>query len=168
MPNSDGRRNELLGLLAEISSKLEAWNPADVSEWDQSPFGWLRQLPSRTRGATGENFIADWREALGYAVEPAGDSEADRLIQDRRVEIKLSTLWASGRFKFQQIRDQNYEIMICIGLAPHLEDTAIWIIPKRVLMERPDGVSGQHSGADAAETLWLDVRADDPPSWMAR
>lgn len=168
MPNSDQRRDELLSLLAEISSNLEASRSPEDREWAQSPFGWLRQLPSRARGATGENLITDWCEALGYTVEPAGVSDADRLIEGRRVEIKLSTLWANGRFKFQQIRDQDYEIMICIGLTPRLEDVAIWIIPKQILMTRPDGVSGQHGGAGAVETLWLDVRVGDPPQWMAR
>ena len=168
MANSDGRRDELLRSLAAISAELESQRPSSGDEWDQSPFGWLRRLPPRSRGAEGENLVADWCERLGYAVGPTGDSEADRVIAGRRVEIKLSTLWANGRFKFQQIRDQDYEIMICIGLTPRLEDVQIWIIPKEVLMERPVGVSGQHSGADATETLWLDVRINAPPPWLAQ
>lgn len=44
----------------------------------------------------------------------------------------------------------------------------MWAIPKEVLMERPVGISGQHGGADATETLWLDVRVDLPPPWLAR
>lgn len=168
MASSDGRRDELLRRLAEISAELETQRSSSEREWDQSPFGWLRRLQSRSRGAEGENLVAAWCERLGYAVEAPSDSEADRIIAGRRVEIKLSTLWANGRFKFQQIRDQNYEIMICMALSPQLEDVAIWAIPKPILMARPDGVSGQHGGAGATETLWLDVRAGAPPSWMAR
>lgn len=162
------RRDELLQILARTSADLETARLAQEDEWTQSPFGWLKRLPSRSIGAEGEKLVAAWCAALGYAVGPTGDGEADRLIQGRRVEIKLSTRWANGRFKFQQIRDQDYEIMICIALSPRLEDTAIWAIPKEVLMDRPDGVSGQHGGAGATETLWLDVPADAPPLWMER
>ena len=168
MANSDSRRDELLRSLAEISAELESQRSSSEGEWVQSPFRWFRRLPSRSRGAEGENLVAAWCERLGYAVGPTGDSEADRMIAGRRVEIKLSTLWANGRFKFQQIRDQDYEIMICIGLTPRLEDVQIWAIPKETLMKRPVGVSGQHSGADATETLWLDVRIDSPPPWLAQ
>lgn len=92
MANSDSRRDELLRNLAEISAGLEAQRSFDEREWDQSPFGWLRRLPPRARGAEGEKLIAAWCEALGYAVEPASGSDADLLIEGRRVEIKLSTL----------------------------------------------------------------------------
>ena len=162
------RREELLQILAQTSAKLESANLSQNDEWAHSPFGWLKRLPSRSIGAAGEALVAAWCAALGYTVEPTGDGEADRLIQGRRVEIKLSTRWASGGFKFQQIRDQDYEIMICIALSPRLEDTAIWVIPKAVLMDRPAGISGQHGGAEATETFWLDVRTDAPPPWMAR
>ena len=168
MTDMNERRDELLRVLAQTSAELEAARLAQDDEWAQSPFGWLKRLPSRSIGAAGENLVAAWCAALGYTVEPTEDGEADRLIQGRRVEIKMSTRWANGRFKFQQIRDQNYEIMICIALSPRLEDTAIWVIPKAVLMDRPAGVSGQHGGAGAIETLWLDVPAGAPPPWMER
>jgi hypothetical protein len=48
------------------------------------------------------------------------------LINGHRVEIKFSTLWQEGIYNFQQIRDQNYEYAVCLGISPfeaHCETT---------------------------------------------
>ena len=42
-------------------------------------------------------------------------------------------LWQTGTYKFQQIRNQNYRFVVCLGISPH--DAHCWIIPKNVLME---------------------------------
>ena len=44
------------------------------------------------------------------------------------MEIKFSTLWKSGVYKFQQIRDQEYDAMVLLGISPF--SAACWIVPK--------------------------------------
>jgi len=126
-------------LLASIAASLEHdYLDPEEALWKDSPFGWIRMTPSRRRGKIGEQLIASWCAAKGLNVVRSGDSEADRIIEGRRVEIKFSTLWASGVYTFQQIRDQNYSYLICLGLPPF--DAHCWVISKDLLRQRVIGI----------------------------
>ena len=94
-------------LLAGIATMLQVDYPEN-DDWAGSPFAWIKQRPSRQVGKIGEQLVSGWCAAKGLSVGPSGDTEADKVIQGQRVEIKFSTLWKSGLFKFQQIRDQDY------------------------------------------------------------
>jgi hypothetical protein len=61
--------------------------------WAGSPFAWIRTRPSRQVGKIGEQLVAGWCAAKGLDVTRSSNSEADRVIAGRRVEIKFSTLW---------------------------------------------------------------------------
>jgi hypothetical protein len=96
------------------------------------------------------------------------DSDADRLVNGRRAEIKFSTLWKSGVYKFQQLRDQNYEFVICLGVSPN--DAHCWVIPKAEIMRRwgaRDGVVPQHGGSGGTDTAWLSFDVASVPPWLA-
>jgi hypothetical protein len=153
-------------LLAEISESLQADYISDENDpWAESPFRWIKTLPSRTVGAVGERLVHEWAESQKFTVKRTGDSDADRLIANKRVEIKCSTLWKNGVFKFQQIRDQNYDFCVCLGIEPH--KVHAWIIPKAELMEDKPGLSHQHGGAAGTDTRWLSFEANNPPVWLA-
>lgn len=133
--------------------------------WANSPFGWIRKLPSRTVGAIGEKIVSAWSEEQGFRVARTGDSDADRLINGYRVEIKFSTLWTGlGGFKFQQIRDQDYEYCFCLGVSP--DAVQAWFIPKAELMRLRPGLSHQHGGSAGQDTFWLAFEAENPPAWL--
>ncbi len=122
-------RDSNVQLLATIAATLQQeYVSTGVDPWLQSPFAWIRTLRSRRIGKVGEQLVSEWCEANGFKVTRSPDTEADRLIGGRRVEIKFSTLWDSGVYKFQQIRDQNYEYVVCLGISPF--DAHCWIIPK--------------------------------------
>lgn len=133
--------------------------------WNGSPFQWILGLPSRSRGAVGEALVAGWCAAKGFDVVRSPDSQADRVIAGRRVEVKFSTLWKSGGFKFQQIRDQDYDFCFCLGVSPF--DAQAWLLPKAVLHEYVIGHMGQHTGAGGQDTAWLGFQANAPYPWMA-
>jgi hypothetical protein len=137
----------------------------EADPWAGSPFAWIRTLPSRQRGKIGEQLVAGWCAAKGLDVIGSGDSEADRVIAGWRVEVKFSTLWASGVYKFQQIRDQRYDYVICLGLAPF--DARCWLIPKSVLREHVIGHTPQHAGRRGTDTFWLSLSAANPPEWLS-
>lgn len=152
-------------LLAGLATTLEPDYVQDTASWEGSPFKWIKtSLPSRTVGAVGEALVAGWSAAKGFDVTKTGDSDADRIINGHRVEIKFSTLWKSGGYKFQQIRDQRYDYCFCLGVSPF--DAHAWLIPKSVLLERVIGHMGQHTGSDGADTAWLGFPASEPYSWM--
>jgi hypothetical protein len=155
-------------LLAAIGAGLmqDYVDPA-TDPWVGSPFAWIRTRPSRQRGAIGEQLIAGWAAAKGLDVLRTGDSDADRVINGRRIEIKFSTLWESGVYKFQQIRNQRYDTCLLLGLSPFT--ASCWVVPKAVLLEQPfrRGLSHQHGGAAGTDTVWLSFEADHPPRWLA-
>ena len=97
-----------LGLLAAISATLMSdYIKPENDPWAGSPFAWIKTRPSRQIGSIGEQLVAGWCAAKGLDVTRTGDSDADRIIAGRRVEIKFSTLWENGDYVFQQIRDQR-------------------------------------------------------------
>lgn len=156
-------------LLASISATLVT-DYVDPSRdpWAGSPFAWIKTRPSRQVGAIGEQLVAGWCAAKGLDVIRTRDSEADRIINNRRIEIKFSTLWTAGTYKFQQIRDQRYDYALLIGLSPFTANC--WMVPKSVLMEDPPrpGVSYQHGGRAGRDTRWVSFPAMVPPQWLRR
>lgn len=151
--------------LASIAATMQPDYVAGADDpWLGSPFEWILKTPSRTRGAIGEKLVAGWCAAKGADVVRSPDSDADRIINGNRVEIKFSTLWKSGGYKFQQIRNQNYTHLVALGVSPF--DAHCWILPKSVLLEYVIGHMGQHTGAAGQDTAWLGFQADRPYEWM--
>lgn len=155
--------------LARIAGSLEEEFASGSVQWSGSPFAWIRLLPSsRKRGKVGEQLISKWLTDHGFTVGPAGDSEADLVVNGRRVEVKFSTLWESEVYKFQQIRDQRYDFALCLGVRPF--DAHLWAIPKHVLMDAWrqgwEGLTPQHGGRAGRDTAWLTFRPDETPGWL--
>lgn len=155
-------------ILAGISSSLESEYLADEEVWEGSPFAWIKSRPSRQVGKIGEQLVAGWLAARGFNVARSPDSQADRVVERKRVEIKMSTLWQSGGYKFQQLRDQNYDLALCLGLSPF--NAHCWVIEKRTILKewRETGnIQSQHGGAGGTDTAWLTVNPTAVPNWLA-
>lgn len=153
-------------ILAGLSTALQAEYVSEVEDpWLGSPFAWIRERPSRQRGKIGEQLVAGWCAAKGLDVIRSRTTDADRVINGHRVEVKFSTLWQSGGYKFQQIRDQEYDYLICLGISPF--DAHSWILSKAVLYEHVIGHMGQHTGAAGTDTAWLGFQANSPLAWLA-
>lgn len=82
-------------------------------------------------------------------------------VHGNRVEVKSSTLWGSGIYKFQQTRDQDYAFLICLGLSP--TNAHCWIIPKDVAFSHAES---QHKGKEGTDTYWLEVDPDRSDEWL--
>jgi hypothetical protein len=147
----------MAGLLSQCPA-LEVVN----TQWEGSPFEKIRTLSSRGKGSLAEQWISAWAESEGLCVTRSASSEVDRIIAGRKVEIKFSSLWENGNYRFQQIRNQGYEYCLCLGVSPYA--VAAWLIPKKVLRKQS---TGQHTGKKAKETLWLAFPAKKVPAWMA-
>lgn len=158
-------RDEETKMLVTIAGGLEEACVGDRSDWEGSPFSWLLGLPSRQKGAVAEKLVAGWCASRGLAVSRSPDTQADRIIGGKRVEIKFSTLWTDPKkYVFQQIRDQDYEYLFFLGVSPSLAHA--WIISKK---EFPfDLVRQQHGGESGRDTWWVDVYPDkNEPEWLA-
>lgn len=153
-------------ILAGLASSLAPdYVPAIDDPWLGSPFQWILAVPSRTKGAIGEALVAGWSAAKGFDVVRSTNSQADRIIHGHRVEVKFSTLWKNGGYKFQQIRDQDYDYAFCLGVSPF--DAHAWLLPKSVLHQFVIGHMGQHTGASGSDTAWLGFSSGNPYSWMS-
>lgn len=137
---------------------------ADDDPWIGSPFQWLQNIPPRAKGTIGEKLVAAWASTLGFDVVRPKGSDADRIINGRRIEVKFSLLWESGIYKFQQIRDQEYDFVFCLAISPF--EVHAWLIPKSVLKEHVIGHMGQHTGVNATDTSWFGFKPDEPFEWM--
>jgi hypothetical protein len=152
-------------ILVGLAATLEPDYVVADDPWKESPFGWIRNRPSsRQRGAIGEKLVAGWCAAKGLDVIRSRSSQADRIVNGHRIEIKFSTPWENGAYKFQQIRHQDYDYALCLGIAPF--DAHCWVFPKAVLYE-VEHMTGQHTGAAATETSWFSVNPQSPPGWTA-
>ena len=161
---ADARFDELAALGGAISARY-----ADTTEaWKDSPFLWLKQRPSRQVGAIGEELVERWLQANGIPVVRPPDSDADRIVAGHRAEIKLSTLWSSGIYRFQQLRNQDYEFAILLGISPH--DAHCWVLPKADILRlwrEEHVISSQHDGGHGGiDTAWIDVDPAVPPEWI--
>ncbi|MDC3307570.1 hypothetical protein OAV47_01935 [bacterium] len=155
-------------ILAGISASLEGDYTETENIWEGSPFAWIKTRPSRQVGAIGEKLVAGWLAARGFNVTRSPDSDADRLIEDKRMEIKFSTLWKNGGYKFQQLRDQNYDFALCIGASPF--SAHCWVLPKAEILHQwreTGNLASQHGGRTGSDTAWLSVTPEDAPEWLA-
>ena len=137
-------------ILAALATTLAPdYVRADNAPWVGSPFEWILRVPSRTKGAIGEALVADWA-AKGFDVIRSPNSDADRVVNGQRIEIRMSSLWKSGGFKLQQIRDQDHGFCLCLGISPFAAQA--WSLPKSVLRQYVISHMGQHTGAAGTDT----------------
>jgi hypothetical protein len=159
--------NDDLRIVVELATEMEAEYTEGDEMWEGSPFRWIKSRPSRQVGKIGEELVAGWCSGRGFKVRKSGNSDADRIVEGHRVEIKFSTLWTDNKiYKFQQIRDQEYDFCFCLGVSPF--DVHAWFIPKSELREsRAPSLVPQHGGAEGLDTKWLSFQADSPPAWLS-
>lgn len=149
--------------LAQLSQSLaEDYQKND--RWAGSPFEWILAQSSRTKGAIGERLVAGWAATKDFDVTRPPNTQSDKVIHGYRIEIKFSTLWKNGFYRFQQIREQQYDFCFCLGLSPF--DAEAWLLPKSVLQEYVIGHMGQHTGASGTDTAWLGFLSGEPYEWM--
>ncbi len=162
MNDSNDKDFKLLATAANyIKNDFESPNNA----WKDSPFEWVKKLSSGSKGKLGKHLVYQWCALKGLPVGRSPDSDADMIVNEHRVEVKFSTLWKSGIYKFQQIRDQNYEYAVCLGISPH--EAHCWVISKEILRINVIGHLGQHTGAGGQETAWITINPQNIPTWLS-
>jgi site-specific DNA-methyltransferase (adenine-specific) len=148
-------------LLASAGSYLRLDLESPEGEWEDSPFGWVLDLPPAAKGKLGRHLIFTWCASKGLSVDYASDKDANLLINGARIATKFSTLWSGGIYKFQQIRDLDYEYLICFGISP--VDAHCWIVRKEDVLRN---AKVQHKGAKEGSEYWLSINPSNPPTWI--
>lgn len=155
-------KNKDVQLLASIAAGLQPDYMGRDAAWDGSPFAWIKTRPSRQIGKIGEQLIAGWCAAKGLNVSRSTSSDADKVIESLRVEIKFSTLWQGGFYKFQQVRDQKYDVLVCLGVSPF--DAHVWVMKKKDIPFKK--LEHQHGGSRGTDTWWIQVDPNHIPAWL--
>ena len=151
-------------LLASAASYIKTEFVRKSSSWQGSPFEWILSLPSGSKGKLGKRLVYQWCAVKGLSIDGSPDSDADMLVNGHRVEVKFSTLWEANIYKFQQIRDQNYEYAVCLGISPF--EAHCWVVSKKILRQYVIGHLGQHTGSAGQETAWFAVNPQSPQGWI--
>lgn len=150
--------------LSQILIGLEGKYPG-TRAWEGSPFKWILAQPSPTKGSIGRLLVQYWVLPYGVSLEQVSrENQIYLRIGKSLIQVKFSTLWDTGLYRFQQIRDRGYDFCLCLGLAPN--DMNVWLIPKDLLDTHVIGTKGQHTGAGSGETWWFEVFPNTPHAWL--
>ncbi|MGP5165653.1 hypothetical protein [Arthrobacter rhombi] len=133
--------------------------------WADSPYKWVIEKSSGTKGAIARRLVKQWATLSGRILESHAVNNQRFLRSENTIyQVKSSTMWNTGKYRFQQFRKGPYDHAILIGIAPH--DMHIWVVPKIVIDTHIVGSHGQHTGAGAAETDWYEVDPETVPNWL--
>lgn len=149
--------------LAELWASVRKEYPeTDYEVWEESPFRELKFEPSSSRkGAFAKRLVERWCKDRGFDVAAADGDGFDRRVQGYRFQIKFSTEWEQGFYKFQQIRNETYDYLFCLGVAPQAAHA--WVISKEAAF---GNCEGQHTGSKGTETRWFQCEPASPPDWL--
>lgn len=159
----DQQRRDLQ-LAVEVFRELEEQHLAD-SPWEGSPFKWVLSQPSGAKSAIARDFVRSWAWSYGKALKPARLQHQPFLrLDDLLFQVKFSTLWDSGTYRFQQFKEGPQDYALCLGLSP--DNVHLWLIPAEKLQVHVIGTSGQHTGVESTETWWFETSPHQPLWWL--
>lgn len=139
----------------------------DDEFWKDSPFYYIRRLPSRTRGTIGQTLARSVFEEYGYSPTKRVNSFE---VKHKNVISRSSMLWETGDWRFQQVRKTAFDFLFCLGLYP--DNASAWLIPRDELYLKDGsltervGWERQHGGKSGKEDAWLVVHPENVPPWL--
>lgn len=142
---------------------------------------WFKILSSKRKGKAGELMVGASLEKMGVEVCSSKQARKEKLVDSSiklsdydlylksirlKSEVKTSTMWGEGtNFTFQQIRNQEYDIIIFQFILPN--EVKLFYCTKDDAQNyiMVDG-HGQHGGGDATETYWITFDLESVPNYI--
>lgn len=144
--------------LIKITSNFQSIYDEKSDIWRNSPFEWIMHLPARSKGKIAREILIKWLSNEGIILEREGGTNENLVINKKIYAVKFSSLWADKNiYKFQQIRMDGPNFVICFGISPF--EVHCWVMPKEVAIENG---SVQHKGSE----YWLKVDLKKDKSWI--
>ena len=152
------------------------------SIWNGSTFELAKNMGPKSKGAWGERLTCDILESFGAKVprdkkgknkKPKGaGSDYDVWVNGKKIEVKTSFAWddTPDKFVWQQIRDQDYEYIVFIGVNPG--ECKAWWATKDDIVDNIFGEDSyrQHGGSSGMQDLyWIQTAAlvgGELPEWF--
>jgi hypothetical protein len=164
-------------MITEIATSTNAYKEVieknQNSVWVGSIFEHHKGLSSKAKGSWGERLACDILEGLGANVprrkngknkKPQGSgTDFDIYVDNKKIEVKTSFAWdeTEDSFTWQQIRDQEYEYILFVGVNPN--ECKAWFATKNDLIKNIFGRNEyrQHAGKDGEQDLyWIQTKGD--------
>ena len=149
-----------------------------VNPYAESPMKLYQDLSSKAKGSAFEYLVSEVLIANGFAVEkPKKSTDYDRLINNKKVEIKGSLGWVTEgqitHYRFQQIRSsQDYEIVLFLFITPdgaEIKGASKETVMENLVYQDEKGFwpHNQHGGKRVnSGTFCIDVSGPSDVSWM--
>jgi hypothetical protein len=147
----DQAQAALAGLAADLSGDFT--EPAD--DWDDSPYLWLKQLPPVSRGRAAAALLHRWCQHLGIPATANPKAPTELSTPAGTVQVKSSTLWSAGEYRFQAVRPGHHTHLALLGISPHRAH--LWVLPSGLALAHRDNVRG-----DAG---WITLTPTRPAAW---
>lgn len=136
-----------------FSSHTLAKLEREVDPYQDSEFLVYKQMSSKKKGKYFELIVEEFLRAKGYIVSKSLNSDHDRVVNGKKLEIKGSLLWGTGtHFRWQQIRtNQDYDIICFVAIYPdkiELFGSTKEIVKEKLEIQDEQGnwVYNQHGG----------------------
>ena len=130
-----------------------ALNEKNDDPYKDSPFRVYKEMSSKKKGKYFELIVEEYLKKNGYTVTKSSNSDHDRIVNSKKLEIKGSMLWGEGtHFRWQQIRtNQDYDIMCFVAIYPdriELHGATKEVVKSQVEVQNEKGewVYNQHGG----------------------
>ena len=126
--------------ISETFTFLDYAQEVDSNPYANSPLKLFQDMSSKKKGAAFEKLVTEILREKGYSVDkPKGSTDYDRLVNNKKVEIKGSLGWVTDgnitHYRFQQIREsQDYDIVMFVFFTP--DEVIIKGCSKEVAMEK--------------------------------
>ncbi len=103
-----------------------------------------------------------WRENEKVSIKRAEGINENLIIGKKTIAIKNSMLWKSNVYRFQQIRTEGPDYLICFGISP--KNVHCWVLTKKLAIEKG---RIQHRGANGSE-YWLTIDPYNIDNWLLK
>jgi hypothetical protein len=152
----------IMSLFTELNEKTVVDQYSEF--WDGSTYEFVKQISSsKGKGVYGEKAVgALLKDMFNFEILSRNTSDQDLVIKYKKkivsAEVKLSTAWGEkeDNFCFQQVRMQEYDVLIMIGFNPN--DYKMYWCTKADLEANVFGRNNyrQHGGKKGDENVyWL-------------
>ena len=165
---SKNERKSIVHYIQEIEA--ETPNPSDV--WKGTPLEKLQTRVIRQKGMIFEKGMVAYLTDQGFSdISRKTGNSADFIVNNKFIEFKTGLISVqTGKFTFNQFRDDEYDILVCLGINPNM-DEYLWVIPKEEVIHRwkeTGDIRYQHGTTSKPNTGIFQVDPTDPPEWLRK
>ena len=161
--------------ITTFTTHTKALAEIEKCHYRNSAFQIYKHMSSKKKGAAFEAIVQEYCTQLGYTVTKPENSDHDRIINGKKVEIKGSMLWSgtNTHFRWQQLRPaQDYDVVVFLAIFP--DRIEFYGATKddvknnlEVQNENGEWLYNQHGGKKVnSGTFFLDSIGTNIPDWF--